>query len=210
MRKLLAIGGLVSLIAVPVAGSSAQAAGVTPPSGNITVDVVTLNGSGCPLGSAVVKMQSDNTGFKVVYSEYLATTGPKLAATEARKNCQLNLLVHIPSGFTFAVEKTEYRGWAGLAKGAVGIQDANYYFQGESASATVSHTFNGPLTGMWKTQDVAAVLAYAPCGATRNLNVNTSLRVDQGSADASSVNFMTMRSQTTDVWTLFNLAWKKC
>lgn len=210
MRKLLAVGGLVSLVATPLLGTSSQAAGITPPSGKITLDVVTLNGSGCPLGSAAVRVEPDNTGFKVVYSEYLAQVGPNLPSTEARKNCQLNLLVNIPDGFTFAVAETEYRGWAGLAKGATGIQEANYYWQGESSNATVTHTFQGPLTGMWKARDIAAVLAYAPCGTTRNLNINTSLRVDKGSANASSVSFLTMRSQTNDVWTLFNVAWKKC
>ena len=47
-----------------------------PPTGQITIDVVTVNGSGCRIGTAAVAVSPDNKAFTVTYSEYLAQVGP--------------------------------------------------------------------------------------------------------------------------------------
>jgi hypothetical protein len=50
-------------------------------------------------------MLPGNTGFRITYSDFIARAGGGVAATEFRKNCQVNLLVYIPGGFTFAVAR---------------------------------------------------------------------------------------------------------
>src|SRR4051794_2712876 len=112
MRRLVLIGSSVlALLISLVPGSPASATGfldslVPPPSDHIVIDVVTVNGTGCPAnkpGSATVAVSPDNTAFTVTYSEYQAAAGAGAARTDARKNCQLNIMVHVPSGFTYAV-----------------------------------------------------------------------------------------------------------
>ena len=71
------------------------------------VSVQTVNGSGCPAGSASVAMQPDNTGFRIRYSDFRAEDGGTAEPTAIRKNCQVNLLVHVPQGFTFAIARGE-------------------------------------------------------------------------------------------------------
>jgi hypothetical protein len=211
MRNLLAIGGLALTLAATTLGTSAQAdAGIAPPSDNITIDLVTVNGSGCPLGSAWALTTPDKTGFKVFYSKYLAEAGPGIEATAERKNCQINLLVHVPQGYSYAIAKAEYIGYANLSAGVTGIQDANYYFMGDSASTMVTHKINGPLNGIWKSTEIASALVYSPCGAERNLNINSSLRVDAGNVKLNSPNMIAMFASSGDVWTLFNFSWRTC
>ena len=116
-----------------------------PPTGQITIDVVTVNGSGCRIGTAAVAVSPDNKAFTVTYSEYLAQVGPDARPTDFRKNCQLNLRVNVPSGFTYGIAQADYRGFAHLERGAKGTQRASYYFQGMSDNDQRTKTWNGAM-----------------------------------------------------------------
>jgi Domain of unknown function (DUF4360) len=70
---------------------AASAAPAAPPADSITISVATVNGSGCPLGTAAVALSPDSQAFTVTYSDYLAQAGGGNPASEARKNCQLAL-----------------------------------------------------------------------------------------------------------------------
>ncbi|MFB9905804.1 DUF4360 domain-containing protein [Allokutzneria oryzae] len=207
LRTSTVAGVLLSLLAVP---SPALADDAPPPPDKITIDVVSVNGSGCPAGSAAVAVNHDNTAFTVTYSRYLAQAGAGASPTDFRKNCQLNLRVNVPHGFTYAVAQADYRGFANLAHGATGMERANYYFAGMSPTAQISHSFRGPLSDNWQTTDRTEIadLVYAPCGEQRNLNVNTELRVNKGTSTANS--FMSMDSTDGSVNTIYHFAWKKC
>jgi len=136
-----------------------------PPSGRITIDLVTVNGSGCPKGTAV-ESSADNTSIIVSYSDYLAQAGVGANPTDFRKNCQLNVLVHVPQGFSFAIAQATYSGFASLASGASALQRANYYFAGQTPTTVVSHALTGPFEDDWMNTDSAdvATLVWSPCG----------------------------------------------
>ncbi|GGQ45150.1 DUF4360 domain-containing protein [Streptomyces flaveolus] len=182
-----------------------------PPPDKIVIKVATVNGSGCPQGTAAVAVSEDNTAFTVTYSDYLAQAGGGSAPTAYRKNCQLNLLVHVPQGFTYAVASADYRGFAALQPGAKGTQRASYYFQGSPNTEYRTHPFSGPYDDNWQATDSTdwAQLVWAPCGVQRNFNINTELRVSAGT-DADQVSFMTMDSTDGDISTVYHLAWKEC
>src|SRR3954452_2643507 len=147
MRKALHLWcALLAVAATTFFAAPASATGfmdlpVPPPTDRIVIDVVTVNGSGCPAGTAAIAVSPDNTAFTVTYSAYTALIGVGAAATDWRKNCQLNIVVHVPQGFTYAISKVDYRGFASIQGGANAIERANYYFQGQSQTAYVSHSF---------------------------------------------------------------------
>jgi ABC-type sugar transport system substrate-binding protein len=99
MRKATATAALAVLFTL----SSAPAHAATIPSERVTIDVVTVNGSGCKQGSAEVIVSPDNTSFWVIYSDYLAQAGKSAGATEFRKNCQLTLQINTPQGFSYGI-----------------------------------------------------------------------------------------------------------
>jgi hypothetical protein len=183
-----------------------------PPGGRITLDVLSINGSGCPAGTANVTMLPDNTGFRVTYASFLAQAGGSAGATDFRKNCQLALQIHIPQGFTYAIARADYRGRAHLAYGATGLQRTNYYFQGSSDNNYVDHRFAGPLDGGWHSTDVTDVteLVFEPCGKVSNLNINTELRVDSGSSAANAVSAMSMSASDGSADTIVQFQWRQC
>ncbi|UUN27578.1 DUF4360 domain-containing protein [Streptomyces sp. FIT100] len=196
-----------------VAGTPGTAsAGIVAPPDKIVIEVATVNGSGCKQGTAAVAVSPDNTAFTVTYSDYLAQVGGDSAPTDFRKNCQLNLIVHVPQGFTYAVASADYRGYASLQQGATAVQKASYYFQGSPDTAARNHPFNGPYNNNWQATDETewGQLVWAPCGVKRNFNINTELRVNAGTSGPSQTSFITMDSTDGEINTVYRLAWKEC
>jgi hypothetical protein len=208
------LGVLASaLFAGPASATGFVDLPVPPPSDRIVIDVVTVNGSGCPAGTAAIAVAPDNTAFTVTYSSYMALVGLGSTTTDWRKNCQLNIVVHVPQGFTYAISKVDYRGFASLVAGSSAIERANYYFQGQSQTAYASHTFTGPLGDDWQTTDEVqlAALVWAPCGALRNLNINTELRALAGTSDVTkTTSFISMDSTDGAIDTVYHFAWATC
>lgn len=213
LQRGLAAASVLALGTLALTSSASATTGDTEelvPSEAITVDVLTANGSGCPSGTAAVRPQPDRTGFSVSYSAFAAQAGAGADATDVRKNCQLSLLVHVPQGFSYAVSRADYYGFANLAKGATGLHRTNYYFMGSTDNEYRSHTFSGPLLSRWHTVDTDDALVYSPCSASKVLNVNTELRVDDGTSSASSTSALAMAASSGDVNTLFHFSWKRC
>jgi hypothetical protein len=196
----------LSLLVAPEAPNTAD----DVPPGKITVDVVTINGSGCPAGTAAVAVSDDNTAFTVTYSDYTAQAGSGSAPTDFRKNCQLNLRVHYPQGFTFGIAKADYRGFAHLPRDTKGVQRASYYFAGSSSTVTSTHNIAGPKDDNWQFTDSTdiAEIVFAPCGAVRHLNVNTEVRAYTNPSNQPS--FVAMDSTDGSVNTRYQFAWKRC
>jgi Domain of unknown function (DUF4360) len=202
------LGLATSVVLGPV--STAPQTTSEVPSDRMTVAVATVNGTGCKPGTAAIAVSPDNTAFTVTYSEYIAQAGAGVAATEGRKNCQLNVIVNVPGGFTFAVNKTDYRGYAELASGASAVQRASYYFQGMSSNQVAIHNLSGPRNGDWQFTDQVPVtsLVWHPCGAQRNLNINTELRASKGSSNNAS--YIAMDSTDGSFNTILHYQWQRC
>jgi hypothetical protein len=178
----------------------------------MVIDVVSANGSGCPLGTAAVTVSPDNKAFTVSYSEFTAQVGAGAQPTDFRKNCQLGLNVHVPQGYTYAIANTDYRGFAHLERGASATQTSFYYFQGEWQTTKSRNNFTGPVDSDWQRTDAVAIssLSFLPCGEQRYLNVNTELRVNAGWSDKKKASFLTMDSTDGNLDTVYRVAWKKC
>ncbi|WP_223777678.1 DUF4360 domain-containing protein [Streptomyces sp. 135] len=212
MAGALLLSGAVAALFGSTLPAHGPAGILEPPPDKIVIEVATVNGSGCPLGTAAVAVSGDNTAFTVTYSDYLAQAGGGADPTAFRKNCQLNLVVHVPQGFTYAIASVDYRGYASLQPGAKGIEKASYYFQGSPSTAAKTHEFKGAYNDNWQATDSTdwAQLVWAPCGERRNFNINTELRVDAGTSDPAKASFMTMDSTDGDISTVYHMAWKEC
>ncbi|MFG2632792.1 DUF4360 domain-containing protein [Streptomyces sp. NPDC048362] len=205
-------GAVAALLTTALPAQSPSPVFDNPPPDRIVIDVATVNGSGCPAGTAAVAVSPDNTAFTVTYSDYLAQAGGNSDPTAFRRNCQLNLIVHVPAGFTYAIAEADYRGFLSLQPGASATQKASYYFQGSPNTATRTHPFTGVHNDDWQATDSTdwAQLVWAPCGVLRNFNINTELRVNAGTSNPGKVSFMTMDSTDGDISTVYHLAWQQC
>jgi hypothetical protein len=201
-----ATGALAATIAAVLIGVVAPASPAQAAPTPFTVSVVTANGSGCANTTATARVQPDGKTFTVEHFGFFAVSGGDSAVTAFRRNCQFVLNVSRPEGQTYAVAFAHYSGFALLNEGVTGVQAARYYFQGESETASGTHSFTGPRTESWETVDgfTPEELVWAPCDSERYLNVNTEVRVTPQAADAA------FNAMVLDPIFTLGLVWKSC
>lgn len=160
-----------------------------------SVEVVTVNGSGCAAGDADVR--TEGRTFSIGYHTFLARAGGGSSPTDLRKNCQLSLRVNTPAGYTYGLSRTSYHGYVHLQSGATGLNRVSVYVQGSAQTTTVNHAFTGPINQEWDTSyRPGADIVWVPCGKRRNININAELRVNLGSSDPDRLNFLIAESST--------------
>lgn len=119
---------------------------------------VTFGGTGCPQGSVGMGMAENRERFTMIFDSFVASTGSGVPITEARKNCQVNLNLHVPAGSVVAAVSYTQRGYVQLPAGVEGQVSGVLYVGGESAGSRQAN-FNGPVakdyleTFSWPTID---------------------------------------------------------
>ncbi|MEV6238320.1 DUF4360 domain-containing protein [Lentzea sp. NPDC051838] len=177
------------------------AVAVVPP-GPVTVEVVSVAGSGCPQGTTNVAMSEDNEAFTVTYSDFLV----QAKGSEAKKSCTIELKLNHTAGYAYGIAATDYRGFANLTEGAKGTERNSYHFPGFPTRHS-TRTYQGPMSDNWQVTDVPDGVAHGPCKDKKPLTIEAELKVTGKGRDTS---FMTMDSTDSSVSTTFRLAWKRC
>jgi Domain of unknown function (DUF4360) len=180
------------------------------PADSLKISNISYGGTGCPAESARVEIAPDQKAFTVIFDQFVAQLGPGIPLTESRKNCQVNVGLHVPNGFTYAITSIDYRGYANLAPGAQGMQKSSYYFQGQMPTASAWTTFNGSYDQDWQIRDTVetAALVWAPCGVERALNINAQLQIKKGTSTGQS--FMQMDSEDGSIHQVYHLEFRRC
>ncbi|WP_131738528.1 DUF4360 domain-containing protein [Actinomadura roseirufa] len=215
MREKFAVPAVACALGVTVA-SVVPAAGSTPRGnpgpGGVAVEIETLNGSGCRPGTVAVGLSPDKDRFTIIYGDYVAQVGGGSRPIDYRKNCQVNLQVHVPPGYTYAVSTVEQRGFASLRPEVEALLAAGHYFQGSPTRREFTHRLFGPYDDNWRFVDMVpeSELAWKPCGEARNLHINTQVRLNTGTSDPSEVSFVSMESMDEFFRTSYHLTWKTC
>jgi hypothetical protein len=166
----------------------------------------------------------------------VAEVGDGTKPSDSRKNCQINLLLNYPQGFTYTVLNTQFRGYADIPAGYTGVQQATYYFSGRTYTiqtdslyllpidsltflestvaqqATSTLEFDGPVTGDYHTDKDVDLLSvvWAPCGQVLPVNINSQVRVTKNAGAASGEGQLTQDSADGKVTWVAGISWKTC
>lgn len=145
----------------------------------VRVRSISYAGSGCPAGSVALNISPDRRAFMLMFDQYVAEVGPGVPFNQRRKNCQINLDLDYPSGWSYAVRAMNHHGYVSLERGIRASQKVSLYFQGSAQTATLSSTLNGPLDQDYQIRDVLGLNSqvWSPCGSQRALNINTQIMV---------------------------------
>ena len=178
------------------------ATAVTPPP-QVTIDVLSVSGSGCQPATTAVSISPDRQAFTVTYSAF-TVQGHGQAAHE---DCTLTVQLNPPAGYTYGIDETDYRGFAHLDAGARGVETATYRFTGLPTRHS-TQTFAGPTDDDWQVTDQpdAGSVVHGPCNNPKPLTITADLKLDGQSANS----FMTMDSTDGEVSSRFHLDWQKC
>jgi hypothetical protein len=211
MKKSILFGMALAFVGGTASADTARPEFVdSPDPDEIHIEELTYNGTGCAPGSAAVDIAPDGTAFTLIFSDFVAQAGPGIPLAQSRKNCQVNMTMHVPHGFTYAIASVDYRGYASISRGATGLQKAIYYFQGQSPQASTERSFRGPYDADWTvSEDVdVASLVWAPCGERRSVNINAQVRINKGTSTGES--FMTQDSEDGSIRQIYHVVWARC
>jgi hypothetical protein len=177
----------------------------------VRVRSITYAGSGCAAGSVAENISPDRQAFTLLFDSFMAEAGPGVPFTEKRKNCQLNVDLDFPAGWSYSIAKIDYRGYVSLDPGVRALQRASYYFQGSGQTAAASSSAVGPVDQDYQLEDVLGIsaLVWSPCGAQRSLNINTEVRADN-SLNPAGNGLITTDSIDGTFKTIFALQWTHC
>ena len=165
----------LAVLAAVVLPSTASAQ--SPDPSEVYVQSISYGGSGCPQGSVGSSFANDRKSFTLIFDSFVASTGPNIPVTEGRKNCQINVNLHIPQGFSFSIGTADYRGYVSLPAGVTGEQKSTYYFQGETTQASAAARFVGPVSKDYLSRDTLGLVAWMPCSRTVPVNINSQVRL---------------------------------
>lgn len=197
-KSRLAVGVAAGMaLLMPLVPSAANAA-TRAPAPYVTLDVASVNGSGCPTGSSVVANVPDQSAFTISFSQFKVYGGEY-------KNCVVVVRVAVPPGWTYAVYEVDNRGYGLLDSGASARLVMNSWYTGFPWTLKADQTFRGPFDDFWQTTSLADKLTYAPCNASFNLTLNDTLRVSGPRTSSAELFAQDMR-----VSTVFHLQWKQC
>lgn len=177
----------------------------------VRVRSINYAGSGCPAGSVAQNVSPDKQAFTLLFDSYIAEAGQGVSAREKRKNCQVNLDLDFPQGWSFTVFTVDYRGYVSLDNKVTGIQKSSYYFQGQGRTASLQTTMKGPYDNDYQIRDTLGLnaMVWSPCGASRSLNINTQVRVDN-SRNRRGYGLMTLDSLDGQLQHIYGIKWKRC
>ncbi len=205
IQKSLAILGVSLLGTLTASAANADAPDY------VRVKSIAYNGSGCPVGSVATNVASDRQAFTLLFDQYIAEVGPGVPFRERRKNCQINLDLDFPSGWSYTIFTVDYRGYAALERGTKASQQASYYFQGQGQTATLKTVLTGPTDRNFNIRDTLglAALVWSPCGDRRALNINSQVLADNTGAGSKRA-LITTDSIDGELSLVYGIKWTRC
>jgi hypothetical protein len=99
---------------------------VAPALAQTTIQSVSYTGTGCPSGSVGVAIAANAKTMTLIFDKYVAQSGPGVSASENAKNCDVSVALHFSKGVQITLTSADYRGYAQLTAGSVGVGVAYY------------------------------------------------------------------------------------
>lgn len=193
----------------PIALEMAEAVAGAPDNFHIK-SVNATGGSGCPQGSVSTSLSADGTSLSLVFAKYVATMGPGIPLPQSRRNCNINMTVAVPQGFSFTITQIDNRGSVDIPSGVTASQRSTYRMQGIPGEGTPQLTqFKGPAKRNFVASNKIDIpkLVFSACGQETNVNVATSIRL-QGSRTKKST--IAIDSLDQNFAQLYHFGFKKC
>jgi hypothetical protein len=190
--------------------SAASFAQGAPDPDEVYIQNINYGGTGCPQGTVAHAMANDRQSMTLIFDQFIASIGPGIENREARKNCTINVNLHVPQGWSYAIGTFDFRGYVQLDAGVRGTQRAIFHHQGGGRQGASQTSFVGPVARDYLLRDTIGLqsLVWSNCGATRPLVVNTQLHIT--SDDETKRGQMTTDSIDGKFSTILGISWKPC
>jgi hypothetical protein len=201
----------LAILGVSLLGTLAASSAFADAPDYVRVKTISFAGSGCPAGSVAGNVSPDRQAFTLLFDQYIAEAGPGVPFNQKRKNCQINLDLDFPSGWSYTIFTVDYRGYVSLERNVKATQQSSYYFQGQGKTATLKTILAGPTDRNFAIRDTLGLEAtvWSPCGARRALNINSQVQVDNSRA-SNKYGLITTDSIDGELTLVYGIKWTRC
>jgi hypothetical protein len=174
----------------------------------LTLGNPAYGGTGCPAGSASVSLSPDATAISMLFDSYVVEAGNGVAFD--RKNCNIAVPVHVPSGYSVAIFAIDYRGFTGLPAGGRANLSVDYFLANGGRGVHTSKAFRGPVADDYLKSDDLGLesLVWTACGADTILRANTSMLVQTNSSSQQAM--ATVDSADISAGLIYHLQFRRC
>ena len=150
-----------------------------PDPNSVYVESLQFNGSGCPAGSAVANLSDDRQALTLLFDDFIVDSTESQAPVQ-EKNCNMDLKLNVPEGWTYSLFCVDYRGFAGLDEGATGAHKATFAFSDGRRQDLGSMSLKGPYFDDYSRLVALPVtnLPFSRCGTPDKLQISTSIKVE--------------------------------
>jgi len=206
---------LASPVAEALAEPEPQAVGSAPQPGQVSIQSVTWGGSGCKMGQngdTAFVFSSDYKTITLIYSNYIASTGPgPTSILLSRRNCLINIKVNVPRFWVYTLSTTIFRGYQQLGKSCMGKISAVYSFSGFTPQVEGSYTWMGNQKGYKPnsyTQSTQVKAYWPPCNEPTMLNIDSSAVVSCSNINDAAL--LTVDQTDQKFTQIYQLLWQPC
>lgn len=167
---------------------------------DIEIKEITINGSGCPVGSEkvgskIIRKNGKVYGVELDYRDLEASSSGK-----RRVFCNAAISIGHNAAYQYGFDPITVWGYAKLGDGAKAIHSMDISFRGpDSEKMQLKKTIEGPYEGSYEAKAPGETL-WAPCGKTLPVNVKATLQA------RGSDSYVAMK----DYKLVLPLRWKKC
>lgn len=180
LSKVLPTSILATLFSVTLASSaSAQA----PDPDSIYVTSISYEGSGCPQGAVGQSYAGDRKTFTLIFDQFVASAGPLVPSTEAKKDCELTLMLNVPSTFRGGEITFDYRGYSALSAGQTASQKRKY----SSSKTSATSALVGSIARDYRHTDPVAFTKVKSCDGTPCLVAKIKLALQKSDTNNQQV-----------------------
>ncbi|KAJ3260287.1 hypothetical protein HK103_000922 [Boothiomyces macroporosus] len=183
------------------------------PPGEVTINQITYQGDGCPQGSVEAIISADATVFTLLYSSFVASSGPGVALSENLKQCSVVVDLNHAHGYTYTALNLDHRGYVSVPAGLNAELSTTHFFKARPNNPNFHTVFPGPYDNDYLVTSNNGVKERSNCGKKSKARVNSSIRLYGGDtttlAGYISGDSLDGSLQKT-IQQVFHLDWKAC
>ncbi len=184
---------------------------------SVVIRGVRLSGSGCTESSATASITPDGQLLSLLFDNYAAEIGigsKNPGATSLKKDCRILIDVDVPAGMQYAIEQTEYRGFAALPASAYGYHRFTQVIPNQMVPSLREAQLRGPVSGNYevKVANKPGRSPYSTCNqAQQTIELLSELSVAYlPNTSNRQMAMINLDSVDTGINSRFKLSWRSC
>ena len=184
---------------------------------SVVIRGVRLTGSGCSESTATASITADGQLLSLLFDNYSAEIGTGSQnpnATSIKKDCRVLIDVDVQAGYQYAIEQTEYRGFAALPASAYGFHRFTQIVPNQMVPSMREAQLRGPVSGNYevKVAQKPGRSPYSNCNqAQQTIELMSELFVAYlPNTSARQMAMINLDSIDTGINSRFKLSWRPC